>query len=329
MVTPTASCQQLFSPEAVTQGEDCTPQAETYCPIPDAMVLSPEPVPCDGVTTSEYSIAVGSISSSYLAIRSGTSTSYDAIYVALHYLNADNATFVKVVRLQELAKARKVLVIVPQAPGLVEGLGGRWPTSLDASNIDAYVAFLSGVISDAKTRFGTGEIPVYMAGLSNGGTMAMEFGCRAADVISSILVTAADLGVGQLSSCAPSRPIGTVLVHGTSDLLTPYNGVPMINASVPAIHAYFETLDACSAADSSVTLPTSLDDLNVRIGFSAPCAQNRRHYLVTVDGGGHNWPGGASDQSALAAIGLLGPHTRNFDATLQGYDLLRQAAGDE
>lgn len=329
VVTPTATCQQAFSPEAVAKGEDCTPQAESFCPIPDAAVLAPESVPCDGVSTSEHDLTVGSVSSSYLAIRASSNPSYDAIYVGLHYLNADNGTFVKLVRLQELARERRVLVIVPQAPGLIDGLGGRWPTSINASDIDAYVAFLRGVIGDAKSRFATGDVPVYMAGLSNGGTMAMEFACQAADAVSSILVAAADFGVNQLSSCAPSRPVGTVLVHGTADLVTPYNGLPMINASIPAIHARFEALDQCNAADSSVTLPLLFDDLNVRIGYSAACTLDRRHYLVTVDSGGHNWPGGASDQNLLNNIGLLGPHTRNFDATLQGYDLLRQAAGDE
>lgn len=48
-------------------------------------------------------------------------------------------------------------------------------------------------------------------------------------------------------------------------------------------------------------------------------------FLVTVTDGGHHWPG-YDDQSDLN-FNAFGPISRDFDATIQGFDLLQQAGG--
>ncbi|MHA7834889.1 MAG: hypothetical protein ACX94A_10465 [Algiphilus sp.] len=50
-----------------------------------------------------------------------------------------------------------------------------------------------------------------------------------------------------------------------------------------------------------------------------------RSFLVTVNDGGHHWPG-YDDQSNLD-FNAFGPISRDFDATIQGFDLLERAAG--
>ncbi|WP_420426378.1 hypothetical protein [Algiphilus sp.] len=50
-----------------------------------------------------------------------------------------------------------------------------------------------------------------------------------------------------------------------------------------------------------------------------------RSFLVTVNDGGHHWPG-YDDQSDLD-FNAFGPISRDFDATIQGFDLLERAAG--
>ena len=47
--------------------------------------------------------------------------------------------------------------------------------------------------------------------------------------------------------------------------------------------------------------------------------------LVTISNGGHHWPG-YDDQSSID-FNVFGPLSRDFDATIQGFDLLQQAAG--
>lgn len=320
------SCQEFFSVDAVAAGDNCTPQVDTFCEVKSNQVLNNDPVPCDGVTTSEHEVTVSGTTMKYLAIRP-SSGGTDTTVLALHYLGADTGRFSNVVRLSELAKARKVLVIAPQADAL---LLKRWPTS-PGNDLDSVVSQLRAVLGDAKSRFSASNDPVYVSGLSNGAVMAYLFACRASTEVKAILAVSGELGQNALSSCLQQlpQPIGTVIVHGKSDLVTPYVGLPLLYSAVPAIHESFKQLNGCVGTDAVVTLPNTMDQLKVDISSTASCSHGRRDFLVTVTGGGHNWPGGSASDSDLSSIGLLGPHTRNFDATLQGFDLLRAAAGDD
>lgn len=355
----TAACQTRFSVEAAARGDDCTPQAEAFCAVPNSDVLNSAPLPCDGVSTDSYEVTAGGLSTQVLVIKPA-SGGYDSVLLALHYLNAKTGTFSNVVRLSELAKARRVLIIAPQAPSLVNGptlptlpqlplptpsqfipldpsgytnLGSRWPTSATFDDIDSYVTLLEAVVAEGRSRFGGAGKPLYAAGLSNGAVMAYYYGCRTSDPVRSIMAVAGEFSPGGLDSCAPTKSVGTVIVHGTADILTPYQGAPLLFAPITSIHARFREINGCTGSgDDAVSLPTpastSFDPLTVTISYTGRCNDSRRDFLVTVINGGHNWPGGSSDDSILTTLGLFGTHTRNFDATLQGFDLLRAAGGD-
>lgn len=346
------SCADAFDPDKIRAGQDCRPHAGTYCDVGAGLgVLQREPIPCDGVFVAKRSVSAAGLSTDYLVLAPEDGR-FGGILLALHYLQANNGAFSNVARLSEIAKARHALVLVPQAPSVltsvldlgsivglpgfgdvvnVDGLGnllGRWPTS-SLEPIDDFVELLEAVVVDARGAYNLPDAPLYAAGLSNGAVMAYHFACRASDRVKAVLAVAGELGSETLAACEPSHPVGSVVVHGTADLLTPYEGLPLIYASIPDIHGLFKDVNGCSGADSTARLPTSGNDpLIVEFSYSGPCASGRRSYLVTVHGGGHNWPGGEASDSLLATLGLLGPHTLNFDASVQGYDLLRLAAGD-
>jgi polyhydroxybutyrate depolymerase len=65
---------------------------------------------------------------------------------------------------------------------------------------------------------------VYVSGISNGGFMATALACRMAGRIAAAALFAP--AVGGFGDCAPSRPISVLEVHGTSDPIVPYGGVP-------------------------------------------------------------------------------------------------------
>lgn len=315
-------CGQAYSPEkVVATPSECQPKADALCPAgPGVSVLNSTTLPCTGVTVQEFTVSGGGLTSTYLAIYAGSGP-YDTVYMTLHYLMARAGTHSNVVRLPELAKARNTLILVPQAPDAIGGLGSRWPVS-GIDSVSGHIAFLDAVVADARSRFsGAGSAPLLVSGLSNGAVMAYQYACAAADRVAAVQAVAGTLSSTARAACQPSGPLGTVIVHGTADvLLAPYN-------TVAPTHAYFEQVNGCAGSDTQTTVPTYFDSLSVKLSASARCAGNRRDFLVVVEGGGHNWPGGSSSASELSTIGLFGAHTRNFDATLQGYDLLRLAAG--
>jgi polyhydroxybutyrate depolymerase len=97
---------------------------------------------------------------------------------------------------------------------------------------------------------------VYVSGISNGGFMATVLACRMADRIAAAALFAP--GINGIGGCSPSRPISVLEVHGTSDPIVPYSGVP-------AFVAGWARRDGCSSSST----------------------QQRRSATVTV----FRWPG--------------------------------------
>ncbi|WP_206370636.1 alpha/beta hydrolase family esterase [Solimonas marina] len=332
------SCQSGFSPEKaaadVADGtENCAPLAGTICPVDaDANLLQRDPIACDGVEYAEYTASTSDYTSTYYAIKASTTTSYDAIYVGLHYLLANKGAFTNIVRFQELAKARHVLVLVPQAPSLTPGVQtSRWPsgTALDKGQVDPTITWLNQVVTDARSNYNIdSSVPIYVSGLSNGATMAYLYGCTYKQVKAVLAVSSEITENSMTGRCTSSHPLGSVIVHGTNDTTTPYNGVALLTTvSIPDIHTHFNSIDGCTATDDNVQMLNYVDDMTVTIDYTPADTCTYRNFLVTIDGGGHNWPG--SDRETNVGQLVFGSHTANFDATLEGYDLLRLAAGDE
>lgn len=348
-----SACQSSYSPEELDAGENCTPVKGFFCPSiaeGEASNSRTELVPCDGVVITEHSASGGGLTSPYYAIRRSGGQP-DAIYLALHYLNASTEFFSNLIRLTELAKGRDVLVIVPQAPqlsGLLDMLPGsevlpitlptvgdnilsRWPTNFALEPVASFVALLDAVVADARSQHGAQGLPLYVGGLSNGGTMAYNYGCARAGAVAAILAVATSQGVESAAACQPAAGLGTVIVHGTLDLVTPYGGVPQATASIPAIHENFKRLNGCTGEDQRALGGGTGSQPTVQIDYTRPCRDGRSNLLVTLIGNGHNWPG--EDNNALLSqlpnnnLGLLGPIVDDFDATLHGYDLMRRAAG--
>jgi polyhydroxybutyrate depolymerase len=75
-------------------------------------------------------------------------------------------------------------------------------------------------------------------------------------------------------------------IHGTADRLVPYNGGQGFNVingpPVPELNAFWRDVDQCGtpAVTTNGAVTTS----------TAGCAGNRSVVLITVEGGGHEWP---------------------------------------
>lgn len=345
---PRANCQQDFTPERVIAGENCDPAQNRFqfCPsIPGSQYLASrsEVIPCAGVTVSAHAVSTAMFPDvEYLAIRPSSGVRPEAIYLALHYLGAANDYHANLTRMSELAKARNVLVIAPQAPSVVvagdgptglPGLEGsvlaRWPTSV-TQDVESYLVLLDAVVADARGRFGADGSPLYASGLSNGVPMAYFYACGRADQVDAILAVAGTQNDGAAAVCAPSRAVGLVLIHGTADPVVPYSGLVLLRA-IRDNYDDFKVLNQCDGVDQFAMLENPEGD--VEIDYTQRCSRSpgdRRVILASMVGNGHNWPG--DDVGPLLGlelpIGPFGPALNSLDATLQGFDLLRYAAGD-
>ena len=83
---------------------------------------------------------------------------------------------------------------------------------------------------------------VYVSGISNGGFMATVLACRMANRIAAAALFAP--AVSGFGDCSPVRPISVLEVHGTSDPIVPYAGVP-------AFLAGWARTDGCAARSTA------------------------------------------------------------------------------
>ena len=82
-------------------------------------------------------------------------------------------------------------------------------------------AFLAALIKRLIAERKADRDRIYMTGMSNGGMMTHRFACERADLVAAIAPVAGQLNV---ETCAPSRPVPVLMIHGKADEHAPYAG---------------------------------------------------------------------------------------------------------
>ncbi|ORB74866.1 extracellular catalytic domain type 1 short-chain-length polyhydroxyalkanoate depolymerase [Mycobacterium scrofulaceum] len=143
------------------------------------------------------------------------------------------------------------------------------------------VAFIVAAVADIARNVGTDPARVFVTGMSNGAIMSYTLACNT-DIFAAIGPVAGT----QLNRCRNPRPLSIMHIHGTADRLVPYGGgqgFSVINGpSVPDVNAFWRNIDHCAAPATTTNGPVTTS--------TAGCAGNRAVTLVTIEGGGHEWP---------------------------------------
>lgn len=183
-----------------------------------------------------------------------------------------------------------------------EGIGATWNGGLCcgeamSANIDD-VGFVDALLDRLNAELCVDEARVFATGLSNGGYISNRLGCELSDRIAAIAPVA---GPNVFTSCSPSRPVPVLHFHGTDDRIVPYDGF----AGALGVRDTMEAWAQRNGCGTSTSVYFTNGDVTCEewSGCGAASVQ-----LCTVDGGGHQWPGGNS-------IPLLGDNTNDISAT--------------
>src|SRR5206468_603606 len=135
---------------------------------------------------------------------------------ALHGVNADAAYYESISNLDATASKNGILVAYP------DGLDKSWNAGTccgasSANNVDD-VGFLAAVIHDVAAWRQVDRNRLGIDGVSNGGMMAYRFACERSDLVDVIDVM---VGTDVAPTCAFSRPVSLLHVHGIADSLVP------------------------------------------------------------------------------------------------------------
>jgi polyhydroxybutyrate depolymerase len=149
------------------------------------------------------------------------------------------------------------------------------------------VAFIAQLIQELRKEYSVDPNRIYVAGHSNGGTMAYRLGIELDTLVAGIGVSAGLLPE-QLAAVPARSPVTLVAVHGKSDTTVPHDGRSS-SLSVPLSVSTWASRDGCDPAPTDVAITP---DKVVRRTYDG-CKSGSTVILVTLTDLTHRWPGDA------------------------------------
>jgi len=217
-------------------------------------------------------------------------------------------------RMSVKGEAEGFIAVYPQGSGGIAGKLRTWNAGTCCGyamqqRIDE-IAFVAALLDDLQATVAIDRARVYATGISNGAMMAYEVACALADRVAAIAVVAGEMTA--LDRCRPARPVPVLLIHGSADRNLPVDGG--IGAKAFAVH---EVRSVASALDFWRRHDGCGNDARVEIDGAVrrtrylACGGDAAVELISIEGGGHSWPGG--DRLAR----FLDPPSPALDATAE------------
>jgi polyhydroxybutyrate depolymerase len=226
------------------------------------------------------------------SVRVHVPASYDPaartpLVVNLHGWSYDAAGQAQVSHMIAKSDAAGFIVLHPEGHDSPRGWNAGVCCGAAATSGVDDVAWIKSVLDEANAKLCVDTNRVYATGLSNGAFMAHRLGCEAADRFAAIAPVA---GVVGTASCNPSRPVAVMHVHGTSDPVIPFGGGGINGSeSVATTINRWVGKNGCAAATT-----TTFHNGDATCVNHGGCTDGADVTLCTIDGGGHQWPGGDS-----------------------------------
>jgi polyhydroxybutyrate depolymerase len=221
---------------------DCTALGESFsCQNGYCREAEVAPVVCPETTLeagdNERAVVVGGTTRTYV-VRLPTrfaGTGPVPLVLDFHTLGGTSASEAEASGYAELAEQEGFIVAWPQ------GIDGAWnvgPCCTTSPDVDD-VAFARAVVQQIQSEACIDAKRVYAVGVANGGGMAYELACNAADVFSGVAPSAFDLLEESQQPCDPTRPVTVISFRGTADPVVSYAGGPQPSPADPNVTMNF------------------------------------------------------------------------------------------
>jgi len=218
-----------------------------------------------------------------------------------HGFTSNSAQEADITKMTAASDERGFIVVYPNGTDFSWNAGNC--CGLAASQGVDDVGFVSALVDELSKQYCVDPKRVFATGMSNGGFLSNRLGCELSDKIAAIAPVAGVLGVPP-EECAPGRKVPVMHFHGTSDLLVPYEGNAFLGY-IPVAESVgrWRDIDGCGPNEQVV-----YDVGDSKCVSTNGCQDGAEVILCTVDGGGHQWPGGGSFPGG-------GKTTMDLDAT--------------
>lgn len=191
-----------------------------------------------------------------------------------------------------ISDAENFLVVYPQGLYRLTAYGpGRHWNSYWGTNVDD-VGFISHLIDYLHLTYNVDLSRVYATGMSNGGFMSYHLACELSDRIAAIASVTGTMSHEEIANCQPERTMPVMEIHGTWDLVVPYNGNSAFASSEETVQFWVEH-NGCPNPPTKTNVPnTNFIDLSkASYEHYEDCNDDTEVIFYTVKRGGHTWPG--------------------------------------
>jgi polyhydroxybutyrate depolymerase len=262
------------------------------------------------------SITSGGLTRTYrLHVPAITSSKPLPLVIALNGRGGTGQQLSGLTRFDALADKAGFIVVYPDGyqKSWADGRGG---TPADQAGVDD-VAFISSLIDALSGRFKIDPARVYAFGISNGGHMSLRLACERSGRIVAVGVVAATMGEKLAQGCQPKFPVSVLLIHGTTDPLSPYTGGDEggdrgVVLSAEAAVNKWAGWNACNPKPTVTALPDIANDgTRVNQWVYNACSSGSEVAFYQIEGGGHTWPNGPQ----YLPERIIGKVSRDLDAS--------------
>lgn len=211
------------------------------------------------------------------------------VVIVLHGGYGQGADIQKMSQMDKVADANGFLAIYPDGLSRSWNAGGCCGPSME-KNIDD-VGFIRDMIDDIGKHYCVDRRRVYATGFSNGSMLAHRLACELSDRIAAVATVS---GVIMLEKCQPQRPMSVLVVHGTADPRSLWEGgIGDKNPKKGARDSIAKTMSTLytrygCGAETATLFQKGAATCSVARG----CDGGNEVGLCKIEGGGHQWPGG-------------------------------------
>lgn len=210
-----------------------------------------------------------------------------------------------------------------------EAAGRRPPPGTDD------VKFLTTLAQDLVQRGIADPHRIYVAGISNGGAMAMTLACLRPDLIAAVSSTIMAMTHTMVANCHPRQGTPIVLMNGTADPLVNFDGgrgssrmmgVSGLLSAEDTLR-FWRRIDGCSPEDAAQRpLPDIARDDHSHITLvTSRCPEDTDVRLYRVEGGGHRLPDRMNDARHVELVDrILGPQNHDIDGPATIWDFFHR-----
>lgn len=241
------------------------------------------------------------------------------LVLALHGGGGNAVKMDKLTGFNDVADREGFIVVYP------EGVNKHWNDGREIRSLLPVeppddVRFLGDLVKQLTVDYKIDEKRVYSTGISNGAFMSYRLAAENPDVFAAVAGVAAQVSTVLKEKYPPEGPVAVMMVLGDEDPLVPYDGGEVqifgikrgeVLSADESVALWTETNGCSETAETTYYNDIDGDDGSVVRRDEYVSDIGADVVLLTVEGGGHTWPGGRQ----YLPVKVVGETNRDISAS--------------